>query len=179
MKWFPRRKSFNSVQTIGSEWIRFSKLGVFPHAFLFQENHGWLCGSFKRLGKKKFSNWLYISELLHFRFQLLTWNSPQVLEKHILMCWSEIFVPKIFRRYAKPWQAKCSNIQLPILYSILYFLFNYEFDIQLLFNFRRVVLYSTRYLIFSYVTNIQPSLKPVACFPPRLHRCGKYGRKPT
>ena len=42
----------------------------------------------------------------------------------------------------------------PILYSILYFLLNYEFDIQLLFNFR-VVLYSPHYLIFNYVSNIQ------------------------
>ena len=43
----------------------------------------------------------------------------------------------------------------PILYSILYFLFNYGFDIQLLFSFQRVVLYSTQYLIFNYVSKIQ------------------------
>lgn len=51
----------------------------------------------ERFGKNP-SNWMCISGLLHFRFHLLTWSSPQVTEIHIFMCYLEFFTPKILRR---------------------------------------------------------------------------------
>ena len=57
------------------------------------------------------------------------------------------------------WQAKCSNIRL-ILYVVLYYEFNYAFNIQLIFHIQSVIQYSTFHSTFNYSFYMQFLIHP-------------------